>query len=210
MSTQTKEQIFSSDAFVLSEVHKLRTLYILKKEIRYDLQRNQDCDTESVAEHVYAMHCLIDYFLPLENPEGTWDALKIHKMAQYHDIDEIETGDIANIYKTAADFAKEKEACMQVIRRLPKSMQTAVESIVAEYTDQLSPEAKFVKAIDRVESLIQMYDEAGKQWQQERQVNHKSIDTFIKNWVESFPVIQRFTTIMTDRYDKEGFFYQES
>ena len=57
--------------------------------------------------------------MPPEDPEGDWDELKIHKMAQYHDIDEIETGDIADIHKTSADFANEKDAYMKVIKRLP-------------------------------------------------------------------------------------------
>ena len=67
---KTNEQILASDDFVLTEVHKLLIFYVLKKEIRYDLKRNQDCDTESVAEHVYAMHSLIDYFCHLKILKG--------------------------------------------------------------------------------------------------------------------------------------------
>jgi hypothetical protein len=36
---ETLEKIMTSDKFVLSEVEKLRVLYVLKKEIRYELQR---------------------------------------------------------------------------------------------------------------------------------------------------------------------------
>jgi len=207
---KTKEQILASDDFVLTEVRKLRVLYVLKKEIRYDLKRNQDCDTESVAEHVYAMHSLIDYFLPLEDPEGEWDELKIHKMAQYHDIDEIETGDIANIHITSADFANEQNAYKKVVELLPQSMQRKISDIVTEFNTQLSPEAKFVKAIDKIESLIQMYDEAGKQWQQEKQIDRKILAKFVQDYMQPFPVINRFQSVITDRYENEGFFYKEA
>ena len=86
----------------------------------------------------------------------------------------------------------------------------AIKSIVTEYNNQLSPEAKFVKAIDRIESLIQMYDEAGKQWQQEKQFGHKLLAKFVQDSMQPFPVISRFQSVITDRYENEGVFYKEA
>jgi 5'-deoxynucleotidase YfbR-like HD superfamily hydrolase len=86
---ETRKQIMESDDFVLSEVKKLQTLYELKNVIRYGRERVHEGDTESVAEHLYAIHSLIDYFLPIEDTGVSWDTLKIHQLAQYHDIDEI-------------------------------------------------------------------------------------------------------------------------
>lgn len=66
---QIRKNILESDEFVLSETGKIQYLYGLKHETRYIVERNEDVASESVAEHVYALHILADYFLPLEDIE---------------------------------------------------------------------------------------------------------------------------------------------
>lgn len=116
--SETRRQIMEDDAFVLAEVARLQALYALKHEIRYARQR-PEADTESVAEHIFGMLILIEYFLPLEDEAGDWRSEDIRRMALFHDIDEIETGDMLGYLKTDADRAREEGATLRVIARLP-------------------------------------------------------------------------------------------
>lgn len=148
--------------YILSEVAKLQYLYGLKNEIRYADSRHETDSTESVAEHIYGMHILCQYFLPLENPEITWNKLKILEMITLHDIDEIETGDVIGYTKTQAMLDAEGDAMRSVIGKSPLHMQAHMTDLINEYEAQESPEAKFVKAIDRFEPQIHLFNPKGK------------------------------------------------
>jgi 5'-deoxynucleotidase YfbR-like HD superfamily hydrolase len=102
-------ETFNKDQ-ILTDLAKLQYLYGLKKVIRYDQNRHETDSTESVAEHVYGMHILAQYFLPLENPKGSWDKSRIYEMITLHDIDEIETGDVLGYTKTEEIRALEIES----------------------------------------------------------------------------------------------------
>jgi len=122
-TSETLQKILSEDiTFVLSEHKKLRSLYALKEEIRYERVRETPFVTESVAEHVYGMHCLCDYFLPLDERLANADIAKIRTMIQYHDIDEVKTGDVPNYIKTV-NSSSEQVAVEEVICALPTIMQ---------------------------------------------------------------------------------------
>ena len=54
---------------VLADLNRLQYLYRLKEVIRYDEERTEIDTSESVAEHVYGMFILTEYFLPLEDPD---------------------------------------------------------------------------------------------------------------------------------------------
>lgn len=156
------------------------------------------------------MHCLVDYFLPLENPEETWNAHKIHLMAQYHDIDEIETGDIVGYKKTEEDYKNEKEAADIVIAKLPKSMQTNLNKLLEEFDLQKTAEAKFVKAVDRLESVLQMYSKEGKDFLHEIKYDKHGHREYKKDYIKSFPLMHRFETVMENQYENEGIYYKQS
>ncbi|MEY2665811.1 MAG: hypothetical protein RLZZ480_916, partial [Candidatus Parcubacteria bacterium] len=108
---------------VLRETARLQYLYGLKKVIRYDQNRHETDSTESVAEHVYGMIILAQYFLPLENPEGNWDRARLYEMISVHDVDEIETGDVLGYTKTAETRALELDAMRRTIENAPIHMQ---------------------------------------------------------------------------------------
>ncbi len=210
ISTETREKIITSDDFVLSEVDKLRVLYGLKKEIRYDQERVNESHTESVAEHIYALHCLIDYFLPLENPEGDWDALKIHQMAQYHDIDEIETGDTLGWLKSKAEQNNERKAAELVIEKLPDCLKEYIRDTLDEYKLQKSKESQFVKAIDKLEPLFQLYDDEGTETMHKNKTTRDKSDSIKYPYVNEFPTIKKFVEVITEKYVRNNDFYSKN
>jgi putative hydrolases of HD superfamily len=192
--------------FILDEVKKLQYLYGLKTEIRYGQRRPNGDLTESVAEHIYGMHLCAQYFLPLENPELTWDRVRIYEMITLHDIDEIETGDMIGYLKTDSIRDGEKEAKLKVLAGSPTHLQNNFRLLIDEYEDQQTIEAKFVKAIDRFEPLLQMYSDFGKKIISINKTTAEQSKRIKDNFIEPFPVIHQFNLLIQKIMIDEGYF----
>lgn len=193
---------------IMKELKQLQYLYGLKKEIRYAQSRTQDDSTESVAEHVYGMHICAMYFLPLENPEGDWNKTRIYEMMTVHDIDEIETGDVLGYLKNEAMQAAEADAMRLVVEGSPTHMQSWMESLIDEYDKQETFEARFAKAIDKIEPLVQCYNEAGKAIFQHNKTTEADSRSMKEKYIKDFPFIQKFSDVIQTRMVDEGFFYK--
>lgn len=201
---ETRKKILEDDEFVLSECRKMQTLYALKRVIRYSMSRAEDIDTESVAEHIYAMNALVTYFLPFEEE---MDLSKIFLLTEFHDIDEIETGDFTSYNKTEEQVAMGKAAVPIVINKLPEHIQPMVTDLLNEYELQETREARFVKAIDKLEPSFHVYSESG------MKINHNVTGVSyadhrrIKDkYTEKFPFIHRFSDVLSRALRDEGYF----
>ncbi len=107
---------------------------------------------ETVAEHTFgnAMLCLL---LGQQQPELNLE--KVLRMALIHDLGEVYVGDLTprdNVEKTEK-YPLEKAALTQILGDLPGS-QILMENW-EEYEAQETPEARFVKQIDRLEFALQ-------------------------------------------------------
>lgn len=193
-----------TEAFILDEVSKLQYCYGLKNEIRYGEIRSDV--TESVAEHIYGMHVLASYFQELEDPLHTWNTARIIEMITWHDMDEIETGDVIGYKKTEEDRQRGEDAMNVVISKLPTLLQTRIKSIVEEYSTQETLEAKFVKALDKIEPLFQLYNNNGKEILFRNQTTQADSRRIKDVYVASFPFMKQFNDVINDRMEKEGFF----
>lgn len=198
------------DEFVMNEVERLRYAYKLKKEIRYAQNRKEVLDTESVAEHIFGMHILASYFLPIQEEQYKLDKLKVLELITWHDIDEVETGDILAYAKTDQDRKRAKEILPKVISGLPEINQNHIRTLLEEYEAQMSPEAKFVKAIDKIEPMFEVRGEGYKT------ILHDNKNTVEQHWsprrkyLENHKYIWRFATVTTDYLVKEGYFAPEA
>lgn len=207
--TEIQKKILNDDKFLLSEIRKVQELYKLKNEIRWDQTRTDENLTESVAEHIFGMHVVADYFLPLEDPEHTWDWAKVHDMITWHDLDEVEIGDIISLRKTEAQMARERDIAQKVIDRMPLHMQKAVSVTLDEYIERQSPEAKFVKAIDKAEPVFELYRDGFGEVLKSIDRKYSQWDSIITKHVTSFPYINRFTDFVHEAANREGFFAAE-
>lgn len=191
---------------ILSEVKKLQYLYGLKHEIRYGQARPEDLYTESVAEHIYGMHICAQYFLPLENPTGDWDKVAIYEMITLHDIDEIETGDTIGYLKTDSIRDGEKIAKLKVLDKSPHHLKVNFERHINNYENQESIEARFVKAIDRFEPLIQIYNEFGKIIISKNKTTPEQSRRIKDSYIEPFKIMDYFNQTIQVAMIEEGYF----
>ncbi len=194
---------------IITEIRALQYLYGLKREIRYAQTRTQDDSTESVAEHIYGMHICALYFLPLEDPEGTLNRTRIYEMISLHDIDEVETGDILGYLKNDAMREAEANAMRIVMEKSPEHMRAAMAQAIDEYDVQATREAQFVKAIDKFEPLVHMYNEQGIAIFHTNKTTAENARTIKESYLKPFPYMYHFYQVIHARMIKEGFFYPE-
>lgn len=192
--------------FILSEVKKLQYLYGLKREIRYGQTRPANDLSESVAEHLYGMNLLAHYFLPLEDPDQKMNKVSIFEMILLHDIDEIETGDTIGYLKTKDMYDNEELARQAVIKKSPEHLQKSMSEIMKSYNAQETSEAKFVKALDRFEPLIQMYSNFGRQIILKIKTTAADSARIKEPYLKDFPVMFAYFQVIQQAMIDENFF----
>ena len=199
-----RQRILTDDDFVLSEVRKLQYTFGLKREIRYGLNRGKLIDTESVAEHIYGMQVLADYFLQCDTNNLTQST--VYRTITWHDMDELKTGDTISWKKTNQQIKEEKSAYLEVVPELPDIIQTCVAKCVEAYENHSTPEARFVKALDKIEPLFHLYTTAGKTWCIQVGLTRHDSERIKKGYTEQYPCLHRFVEVLHKAMEREGFF----
>lgn len=116
---------------------------------------------ESVAEHVFGMAMLAWWiagaYFPLLDPN------KILRMVLAHELGEIYTGDLVpgDQVPAEAKHRLEREGLLRVVGKLPSGAE--ILALWEEYEAVLTPEARFVKQVDRLEMAFQaaIYEKQG-------------------------------------------------
>jgi 5'-deoxynucleotidase YfbR-like HD superfamily hydrolase len=202
---EIREKILTDDVFVLAEVEKVQYLYGLQSVIRSNLQRTEDIKTESVAEHIYALDVLAEYFSVIEEVSEL-DMAKVHAMITWHDIDEIETGDTPGFLKTDDHRKAESEAIKMAIANSPIALQLQIETISKEYKAQETVEARFVKALDKIEPVFYLLNPNGKRIFEVSPATKEQHCRIKEPYVKGFPYMYRFYTVTLDVFEKENYF----
>jgi 5'-deoxynucleotidase YfbR-like HD superfamily hydrolase len=192
-----------------NDVDKLQYLYKLKSVTRYNTPREIEDDTESVAEHLYGMQLLCYYFLPLEDPDGVLDKAKISALITTHDLEEVETGDYVSYIKTEAHRLEAEAAIPKVLSHVPHHIQCMFTELVKEYEAQLTRESQFVKAIDKLEPLLQVYNEKGKIICHRNKCTAEDSLRIKEKYIESFPYIKKFALTLHQTLIDGGYYWQE-
>jgi 5'-deoxynucleotidase YfbR-like HD superfamily hydrolase len=181
-----------SDAEILALAHQLREGYRLKRTMRYATVRDISVHNESVAEHVFALCYLLNYFLPLEDASGEMDRAKIYDILVFHDFGEI----IPYHVKTEAHEVQEKNEALEIFTKLPDSIHSHAQSSWAEFDALTSREALFAYALDKVEPLFELLDPINQQsmhrlkFTAEMSIGRKMEAT------RDFPVLRRFAEVI--------------
>lgn len=207
-TADTQKAIMGSDEFVLEEVTKIQNIYRLKHEIRFAQDRILGDLTESVAEHTWGMHVVAHYFLTLENPEQTWNREQIFSMITWHDADEIIVGDIVSFDKLTNHSIDEHEVQKKVLASMPQVLQNTLPPVFEMYDKKDTPEARFVKAIDKIEGYIQMYQSGFAPILHSFGRSKEQSHIVIGKHVEEFPFVKRFYEVLDSALERDGYFIQ--
>lgn len=109
---------------------------------------------ESTAEHSWRLVLLASVLLE-EFPE--LDKQKVLLMALVHDMGEVYTGDISanSEFSSREKEQAERHDIQEVFGKLPKEQGDFYISLWEEYSGEETPEARFVKALDKGETILQ-------------------------------------------------------
>ncbi|MBR9701243.1 HD domain-containing protein [Candidatus Woesearchaeota archaeon] len=119
----------------------------------------QDC--ESVADHSYKVATL--GFMIAERHRQDLDSFRVMRLALFHDIGEIYSGDITPRDGVSAEEKSRRE--LEGVEKILSGIQNSeiIMESWQEYENQVTPEAIFVKDIDRLEMALQarLYEQRG-------------------------------------------------
>jgi 5'-deoxynucleotidase YfbR-like HD superfamily hydrolase len=194
---------------ILEDVAKLRYFFKLKEVTRYNTPREMEDDTESVAEHLYGMQLLAQYFLPLEDKEQNLNRARVYELITVHDFDEIETGDYLSYIKDASHKSESEEALPKVLAQIPEHLSETFNQLIDEYEAQSTSESQFVKAIDKIEPLIQVYTEKGRSICHRNKCTAEDSLRIKSKYIEPFPYIKTFSLTLHETLVDGGYYWKE-
>lgn len=183
----------------MDEILKFNTFNHLKKVYRFNSVEGRK---ESSAEHTWSCLMLADYFLSITNLDV--DRLKIYELLMYHDVVEIETGDIPIDPKGSTDQKKEGEleAAKRLKDKLPKKQFEKFIELFTEFENYNTIEARFAVAVDKFDGILQEidYKEDWKNWSKQFLLDLKS------KYFEEFPEIKKIFLETVDWLEENDYF----
>lgn len=153
----------------IKEVDKLK--YILRKTKLFNSDRN-----ENDAEHSW--HLALMAIVLAGHANFPIDLLRVIKMLLIHDIVEIDAGDtfIYDTQKSHNNTEEERKAANRIFGLLPEDQARELIDIWEEFEEGQTHEAKFARAMDRLEPLLQNTSNNGGTWI-EFDVNYEKVYT---------------------------------
>ena len=141
----------------IKEIDKLK--YIQRKTKLFNSNRH-----ENDAEHSW--HLAMMTIVLAEHSDVPIDVLKVLKMVLIHDIVEIDAGDtfIYDTQKNHTNTSEELVAAKRIFGLLPQKQADEFIAIWEEFEEGLTNEAKFARAMDRFEPLLQNTSNGGGTW----------------------------------------------
>ncbi len=154
----------------------------LKSVIRHSV--TSDNVPESVADHSWRL-CLFAFALKDEFKDIDID--KVIRMCIIHDLGEAITGDIPAFDKTDTDRVSEYELAINKFKTFPAPISTEFAELYTEMEKQETKEARFYKALDKLEAVIQHNEADISSWtEHEKELNK----TYGYEYVKEFPFLK--------------------
>ncbi len=198
-----------SDEQIMEAAKQLKVGYKLKRTLRYASERDENIHTESVAEHVFALFYLAQYFLPIEDPEKKLDVEKLYRMLIFHDFGEITHGDIPYHIKTEAHEKQERIDAKEVFASLPPHIQKDAFDVWHEYEERQTPEAKFANALDKIEPMFELLDPVSETSLKRTKFTYDVHMGKKLKAMEHFPIMLKFVKVVSGEMNSRGVFWKE-
>ncbi|MBN1461659.1 MAG: HD domain-containing protein [Armatimonadetes bacterium] len=136
---------------------------ILRRSYLMDQSRR-----ENDAEHSW--HIALMALVLCEHAAEPVDVTRVVKMLLVHDLVEIDAGDIA-VYDLDEENQRRKDeqeqaAADRIFGLLPAEQGAEFRALWEEFEARETPEARFARALDRFQPMLQNYHTAGRTWQE--------------------------------------------
>jgi putative hydrolase of HD superfamily len=178
-------------------LHKIESL---KSTLRYPLTKSGR--QESAADHSWRLSLMCFVVAKELNLEINIEhAIKI---AIVHDIAESITGDIDYIQIVEKKISKEEKqklelsAMKEIKATLPLKTSEEIYELWLEYEEAKTREAKFIKAMDKLETLTQFCEAGYKIYDR-----HEIIASYANKAVDAFPELKGMLKILKEKLKKE-------
>lgn len=165
--------------------NRLLSFIYLSERLKMELRHSwlSDGREESVAEHVWRVSLMVMLFHPYLDKKI--DVEKALKMSVIHDLAEVITGDIPYFMTPEGSKAKrqkiidEEKAIESIKNELKSVVGDEIEELWIEYEKNETYEAKFVRALDKIEAQMQRNQAPIETWnEQERKDLPGRLDSF--------------------------------
>ena len=186
----------------MNNLLRLRKVYQLKNIERANTVEKRK---ESPAEHSWSCLILADYFLN-RMKKVKLDRLKVYELLMYHDVVEIEAGDInlLNEQERKHKQQREQQAAHVLKKHLPEELGKKFFVLFHQFEEGKTKEARFAKAIDALDAEIHEldYPQDWQGWTEEFLRKKKG------PLMEEFPELKEMFEEIMAFVKKEGYFEQ--
>jgi putative hydrolase of HD superfamily len=182
----------------IKEIDKVKLIQRKTKLLGSDRHEND-------AEHSW--HLAMMALILLEYSNEKIDLLKVLKMVLIHDIVEIDSGDIFlfDTVKNHDNPDDELIAARRIFGLLPAEQATELMEIWQEFEAGETNEAKFAKAIDRFEPILQNHSNNGGSWA-EFKVEFEKVHQRLKSLSDGSRALWDYSETLLDECRERGDF----
>ncbi len=187
--------------FIL-EIDKLKN--ILRRSSITDGSRK-----ENDVEHSW--HLAVMTMLLAEYAPQPIDVLRTVKMVLIHDIVEIDAGDTF-IYSTAAREAAhdiEQAAADRLFGMLPDDQASEFRALWDEFEARVTPEARFARALDRLQPIMLNYANRGGPWREHNVTAEQVTSLNMPILQDGAPALAEFAEKLFLDAQEKGYFHEE-
>jgi putative hydrolase of HD superfamily len=111
---------------------------------------------ESVAEHSFRVAVLAYVIATMEG----CDAERAATIGVFHDVPEARTTDLHSVAKPWVRVEPDLDVAAEQVQRLPRAIASPIWTLIAEFTDKTTPEARCAKDADKLDCLLQAQEYA--------------------------------------------------
>jgi len=179
------------------------------KDVRRYSEYHHKIYDESVADHCFMMIIMATKFF--EELKLDLDFVKVIKLISHHDMCELGLVNDFDAVKVQnnKEYARQKEQTeLATITNLSEKYGSEIMELFLEYEKQETREAKFVKALDKIEANIHEMSRGTENFD-----DPEFIALYPKNAVENFPelipFLKAFNKIMKKEYRRVGYAWKD-
>ena len=192
----TSERLSKQIAFI-KEIDKVKFIKRKSKLLGSDRHEND-------AEHSW--HLAMMAFVLIEHSIETVDLLKVLKMLLIHDIVEIDSGDVF-LFDAAKnhDDSTAELAAERIFGILPADQTSQMLEIWREFEAGETKEAKFARALDRFEPVLQNHANNGGTWA-EFNLKFETVHRRLKDIADGSKTVWDYSENLLDECREKGVF----